>query len=1013
VSSKIAYISGKFRRKIFAFPSTRKIHQQCIAMSQFGAAFASHGFDAILHDLRPLKRHKELSDPVDAYLKGDYRTVLQSPLAQKLFGQLLGRLFTEGDKNASNVPWDHGESDEISSAHALLTGLAAFGAFLQANVTGPPLSTQSLLFSQVTEPTEISSTRNRCLKNLDVDGLSVYQHIPHVELFSLARAVFTEYFPLVAKDQVYDSKWMRIRINAYHQRLLSSGTSNARLSDSALSLQTQIEADLFALEAQILDPKLMYSTEAKVQFLLEKAQIFIMQGLDLKARENLQTARTVSHFSYALSGALGKRTKFQEKDTSQLVVFAKSNEITGTTADFPGPVGSNGLSPISSDSQATGHTSGNGPIALDLNDDTLLESIEFSKSKVEKLDNSALPPGLANLKPDEQPQLNPLDQIILLTEATIKDTLSPLDKLNSEEILPYAVRVLNDKPTNWQIYTQALLVRSRIESHRSRTQERSVLQLQVIVDQIIAETQEDTTIGGSHGIPQIQVTQFLPRAKSSESAPVTERLRYIHQLNTPTRWEIETELAYAWSSAGSLVSALEIFERLQLWSEVALCYHSVGQEDKARQIVRRQLYFSSRGPGMDHFTVDAGELITEKWDGVMRSPSPPHAPRLWCILGDLDQDPECWQRAWEISRYRYARAQRTLGEYYTRQGDLTRAREAYMKATVVNRQNGETWSRLGDIDLRAGNWDGAIIAFQQSIMIDDSDAKTYSNLGSALLSKHAELMELRKVGTETLNPSSPNEAAMEDENIDDKEILTTVTNERLKPKDILRQALIAYKRGASIAHSNWQIWDNVITIAGRMSPPSFPDILLAMRAIIRIRGPTVGENAIDIDILRGLVGEVISVERISGQPGDAKIYSPPRGSLAKAVIDMVETEIVPLVTTRAAVWSLVEKLKSYCRDYAGALACAEKAWRIATAGNGWLESEEQWKSAAGATDALVSAFENYGLQEAVDGQGEVEKGWRGKARSAVRGVLGKAKDVWEGTEEFEMLKGRLEDLKSA
>jgi hypothetical protein len=63
------------------------------------------------------------------------------------------------------------------------------------------------------------------------------------------------------------------------------------------------------------------------------------------------------------------------------------------------------------------------------------------------------------------------------------------------------------------------------------------------------------------------------------------------------------------------------------------------------------------------------------------------------------------------------------------------------------------------------------------------------------------------------------------------------------------------------------------------------------------------------------------------------------------------------------------------------------------------------------TDALVSAFENYGPQEAVDGQGEVEKGWKGKARSAVRGVLGKAKDVWEGTDELEMLKGRLEELK--
>lgn len=985
-------------------------------MSRFGAALASQGFDAILNDLGQLKRFEELSDVVNAYLNGDYRTILQSSRAQKLFNQYLGKLSIEDDRNFSKVPWSYGESDYRSNAHAFLTGLAAFSAFLQANVTGPPLSAQSLLFDQRTELAEIISTRKRCLKNLDADGLSVYQHIPHVELFSLARAIFTEYFPRVAKGQDYDSKWMRIRVNAYHQRLLSSGTSNARWSDSAISLETQIEADLFALEAEILDPKSIYSTETKVQFLLEKAQIFIMQGLDVKARDSLKAARTASQFSYALSGALGKRTKFQQKDTSQLVVFAKSNDNTGTAANFSGAIDSNGLSSISPSVLTAKDPTRKGPIALDLNDDTLLESIEFSKSEKEKLESSALPPDLAHLKPEEQPQLNPLDQIILLTEATIKDTLLPLDKLNSEEILPYAVRVLDDKPTNWQIYTQALLVRSRIESHHSRTQERSVLQLQVIVDQIIAETEEDTATGESHGAPQIQITQFLPRAKLSESASVTERLRYIYQLNTPTRWEIETELAYAWSSAGSLVSALEIFKRLQLWAEVALCYHSIGQEDKARQIVRRQLYFSSKGPEMDHFTVDAEEIITEKWDGEIRSPSPPHAPRLWCILGDLDQDPECWQRAWDISKSRYARAQRTLGEYYTRQGDLARAREAYMKATVVNRQNGETWGRLGDIDLRVGNWDGAIISFQQSIMIDDTDAKTYSNLGSALLSKYTELMELRKVGTEPLKSASPDEAAVKNENVDDKELLTNVmnvTNERLKPEDILRQALIAYKRGASIAHSNWQIWDNVITIAGRMSPPSFPDVVLALRAIIRIRGPTVGENAIDIDVLRGLIGEVISAERIGGRPEDAKVYSPPRGTLARAVIDMVDNEIVPLVTTRSIVWSLDEKLKLYCRDYAGALACAEKAWRIATAGNGWLEDEEKWRIAASTTDALVSAFENYGPQEAVNGDGEVEKGWMGKARSAIRGILGKAKDIWEGTDEFEMLKGRLEELKSA
>ncbi|EHK99596.1 putative TPR repeat-containing protein C19B12.01 [Glarea lozoyensis 74030] len=427
---------------------------------------------------------------------------------------------------------------------------------------------------------------------------------------------------------------MRLRINAYHQRLLS-GVSFSRITD-ATALQNVIDKDLKELEAEIFAPSSTFATEAKVQFLLEKAQIHIMQGLDIKAKEDVKSA-------------------------------------------------------------------------------------------------------------NQQPQLTPLDQITLLTEATIKDTFLPLDKLNSEEVLPYAIRVLNDKPTNWQIYTQALLVRSRIESHRSRTQERSVLQLQVIVDQIIADTTEEPS-PSADGVPEIRVTSFLPRAKASESAPITERLQYIFQLNTPTRWEIETELAFAWSSAGSLVSALEIFKRLKLWPEVALCHHSVGQEDKARQIVRRQLYYSEKGPDMDVYDVDAEAIATEKWEGEIRSPPPPHSPRLWCILGDLDNDPTCWQRAWEISHHRYARAQRTLGEYYARKGDLALAREAYMAATVVNRQNNATWSRLGDIDLAVGNWDGAIIAFQQSIMIDDSDAKTYSNLGSALLSKHAELTTLTKIG---------------------------------------------------------------------------------------------------------------------------------------------------------------------------------------------------------------------------------------------------------------------------
>lgn len=962
-------------------------------MSQASSPFSlrDHSFDALLFDLASLGQHPELAEIVTCYLDGRYQALLRNETSQALCSVLVNNLGSSRSQQDAALQDARFEGD-TGLVKVLITGLAAFNAFLQANVTGPPLEHGDVLSMSRLGSEERELIREKCLRSLDVDGLSVYQHIPHVELLCLARLVFTVFFPRVVGTEVRESRWMRLRINAYHQRLIS-GVSGGRLVETTL-LQDSIEKDLEKLEGEVLGERSRFSTEAKVQFLLEKAQIYILQGLDIRARENVKMAKTVSGFEYALSGALGKRTKFQQNDLSQLVVFAKSS-------DTEEPDSHDLAEELKGSSASEGDSAK--PESLQLNDDTLLESIEFTSDKA---DVSNLPPRLADLLPNAQPQLKPLDQITLLTEATIKDTFLPLDKLNSEEILPFALRVLADKPTNWQIYTQALLVRSRIESHRSRTQERSILQLQVIVDQIIADTQEEPS--SADGIPEIRVSQFLPRAKASESAPVPERLKYIYQLNTPTRWELETELAYAWSNAGSFVSALEIFKRLQLWAETALCYHTVGQEDKARQVIRRQLYFSSKGSEMDKFHIDAPELVSENWEGEMR-PTPAHAPRLWCILGDLENDPECWTRAWEISNHRYARSQRSLGEYYVRSGDLAKAREAYMQATIVNRQNNDSWSRLGDLDLRSGNWDGAIIAFQQSIMIDDTDAKTYSNLGSALVSKHKELVTLEKAAAK--------DALVGLEPDGDADV-TFQVEKKQDPKAILTQALSAYKRAAALAHTNWQIWDNVITIAGRISPPAYGDLLLGVRNIIQIRGPTVGEYAIDVDILRILVAEVTTNERPGNSyPGEKPEenggkYIPPRGSLARAVIGVVEKEIVPLITKRGEIWVLVEKLAFYQRDYEQALRCAEKAWRLvmSAAGEDWLVDKEAWRGVVGVTDNLVSAYENYGTMDRGDGT-EVEKAWKTKARSAVRGVLSKARDVWEGSEGWEVLEARLEDLK--
>ncbi|KAF3347827.1 Putative band 7 family protein [Verticillium dahliae VDG2] len=75
------------------------------------------------------------------------------------------------------------------------------------------------------------------------------------------------------------------------------------------------------------------------------------------------------------------------------------------------------------------------------------------------------------------------------------------------------------------------------------------------------------------------------------------------------------------------------------------------------------------------------------------------------------------------------------------------------------------------------------------------------------------------------------------------------------------------------------------------------------------------------------------------------------------------------------------------------------------AAKSWLEDEEAWGEVVARTDELVGVLENYGAL--AEGVGER---WRGKARSAVRSVMGKARTAWEGSEGWKVLERLAEGL---
>jgi len=134
------------------------------------------------------------------------------------------------------------------------------------------------------------------------------------------------------------------------------------------------------------------------------------------------------------------------------------------------------------------------------------------------------------------------------------------------------------------------------------------------------------------------------------------------------------------------------------------------------------------------------------------------------------------------------------------------------------------------------------------------------------------------------------------------------------------------------------------------------------------------------------------------------------------VVKFVDDSVTPLITKSARLWRLVGRLALWRDKPASALDAEEKAWRIVINQPGWeTGKEEQWNEVVEATVRLCDSYESLGPRERTEGlsAGElVAKDWKFKARSAIRGVNSRAKDVWEDTDGWERLKQVMSGLKN-
>ncbi|KAE9988818.1 hypothetical protein EG328_007422 [Venturia inaequalis] len=860
-----------------------------------------------------------------------------------------------------------------------IAALAAVGTFLQSNVTGPPLpfsSAKALFPADIEADTKsVKSLRASLIDLLAADGIAAYKLTPNVELLCLADTILTH--PAL-KENIPAAIWAKMRTDFLHQRLLSE--VSPRLEKSIYDGMEEVRSILGTLpESSRKGPE--------TAFLLEKATIHTHHGQDKFAREALDLATKERGFEFALTGIMGKRTKFQQKDVSQLVVLARSaeGEMNGKEVDQD----------ATSKEPGSDATSVAVPKALNLNDDTVLESISFTKPETTAADikdETTLSPRLTSLDPEKQPILNSLDSIILLLLAASITNTNPENGMTREETAPYATRVVEGGSSNWQVYTHALLLRSRIEGYKSRTVERGLLQLQALVDQVIADTASAEDNQNQQGT---QATTFLPKATVEESAPASQRLAYVFQLCSPSRWELEAELAARWTSLGGLRSALDIYERLEMWPEAALCWAGIEREDKARKIIRKQLFHATAG---DDENVDPD---TDTWEGKERDPPPAGAPRLYCILADLEKTPSYFEKAWEVSNQRYARAQRELGRHHYGKNDYAKASLAFNKSLKVKQLDHATWFALGCALIELELYKRAVEAFSRAVQLDDTDGEAWSNLAAALLNLSPDDED---------NPTLIDASTIKEEEEDENGILSEQPPPR-NPQQNIIDALQALKHASRLKSGNHRIWSNLLTVSASLSPPSWSDILVAQKRIIDLRGPTDGESCIDIPILTAAVRHVVST---CHTPADLA-----KPGLPKMLVQLLERDVTPLITGSAPLWRLISTLALARGRPSSALTAQEKAWRCVVSQPGWETGKEsEWDGVVEATVDLVSAYETFGPKEKTEGLGAgggelVMKEWKFKSRSAVRGIMGRGKDSWEGTKGWDRLVEALEGLKGS
>jgi tetratricopeptide (TPR) repeat protein len=890
------------------------------------------------------------------------------------------------------------ESLDADGELALLSlGVSLLQAFVQANWTGPDLTFTPSSLLPPAATTNDESINSVSLSHLSLSGEPAYHLAKHPAFLLLAVDIFGVFNPTTAAwNHVKTVPVWRLRAGVVQLRVLDEPVPvPSHVIDDFSTLVGSGVFDTASDNGVSLDPASVEAFKDIVPgntLLLGHYHALLSQihppSYRLASLAFVDAAKQAG-LEYELTGRLGKRTKFQVEDKTQLVLLARGAPRDGWSArskrEKSQGTDDGRLPPPRAEAETATEPPVVVPQNLDLNDDTLLERTQFTSVSTPSSSSSS---ALGSLDAADQPVLHPLLQSILLSLSLHTSNNSPAHGLTTLQTSAFVERVLTD-PENWSVYSMALLLRSRLEGNRSRTVERGLWQLQSLVDQLKLDsspTEPDTGI------------------QKEEGAPVSERLEFFYAIALPARWQLEKELAQRFIGLGVIKSALEIFRRLEMWEDAVRCYATIDQREKGIEIVRQLL----EGQKVESDQVMKGGKEGERMGREREA-------KLWCLLGDLEDEPEHYRKAWQVSRQSSGRAMRSLGGALFKSADYKAAQVAFRASVDINPLFVRTWFLLGCAAMLDEEWVVAEEAFGRCTLLDEEDAESWSNLAS---------IHLRRAEKEAFAPETRERADDEEDEGDEERIGVNGNDVVVRNDDPTALALpFARKRSAfnclrqAIKYSydgNWRIWTNYMVVAVDVGELS--EACRALGRLVEMRADKAGEEAVDLEVLERLVNAVTRSPTSDGPQaeGVVAVNDPNSGKGLEPRVDhLFNAIILPRISTSPRIFLAHARLLLSKGDLRGSVDAHLKAYRAGVAmDTAALETDvSKFKEAALRVGDVVDVLRNLGPREQQQDGELVVKDWKYQARSILRTFVGRTRGSYEGEPEWERLKEELEELK--